>query len=174
MAQRMRRRREPEGGFALIDLMVTLTIVAIMAAVLFPRIADDDHLRLTAAARLIASDIEMAQVMTISNPAEPIIVKFEPGGTYWLAPAADPDTPIVRSGAIQPYRVVFGQGRGRTAADVTLVLTDLENNTLSFNEQGGLVDLNLQPEIKLVHGSEWVKLTLSTMTGTITETAGSG
>ena len=75
---------------------------------------------------------------------------------------------------LQPYRVVFGEGRGRTASYVTLVLTDLQNNILSFNEQGGLVDLNLQPEIKLMHGSEWVKLTLSTMTGTITETAGSG
>ncbi len=174
MAQRMRRHQETGGGFALIDLMVTLAIIAIMAAVLFPRIEDTGLLRLTAAARLIASDIEMAQVMTISNPSEPIIVKFEPGGTYWLAPAADPDTPIVRSGAIQPYRIVFGEGRGRTAANVTLVLTDLQNNTLSFNEQGGLVELNLQPEIKLVLGSEWVKLTLSTMTGTITETAGSG
>ena len=174
MAQRMRRHQETGAGFALIDLMVTLAIVAIMAAVLFPRIEDEGLLRLTAAARLIASDIEMAQVMTISNPSEPIIVKFEPGGTYWLAPAADPDTPILRSGAIQPYRVVFGEGRGRSATNVTLVLTDLQSNTLSFNEQGGLVELNLQPEIKLVHGSEWVKLTLSTMTGTITETAGSG
>ncbi len=174
MAQRTRRRRKPGGGFALIDLIVTLAIIAIMAAVLFPRIDDDNRLRLMAAARLIASDIEMAQVMTISNPAEPIIVKFELGGTYWLAPAADPDTPIVRPGAIHPYRIVFGEGRGRTARDVTLVLTDVENNILSFNELGGLVDLNLHPEIKLVHGSEWVKLTLSTMTGTITETAGSG
>ncbi len=174
MAQRMRRRQEPGGGFALIDLMVTLSIIALMAAVLFPRIENDSRLRLTAAARLIASDIEMAQVMTISNPTEPIIVKFEPGGTYWLAPASDPDTPIARPGAIQPYRVVFGEGRGRTASYVTLVLTDLQDNILSFNEQGGLVDLNLQPEIKLMHGSEWVKLTLSTMTGTITETAGSG
>ncbi len=174
MAQRMRRRRERGAGFALIDLMVTLFVIAIMAAVLFPQLEDEGRLRLTAASRLITADIELAQVMTISNPAEPIIVKFEPGGTYWLAPAGDPDTPIVRSGAIQPYRVVFGEGRGRSGRNVTLVLTDLENNILSFNEQGGVVALNLQPEIKLVYGTEWVKLTLSTMTGTITETAGSG
>ena len=44
MAQRTRRRQKPGGGFALIDLMVTLAVIAIMAAVLLPRIQDDGRL----------------------------------------------------------------------------------------------------------------------------------
>ena len=174
MLARFRQRHERQtGGFTLIDLMVTLTIIAVMAAVLFPRMNDDGRLRLIAGSRLLASDIEMAQIMTISNPADPIVVKFDPAlGTYWLATAADPDNPILRPGATQLYKVVFGQGRGRTAKDVTFALTDVTDNTLTFNEQGGMLDPTVEPKIKLMRGSRWITLTISTMTGTISETAG--
>ncbi len=165
--------RDHPGGFTLIDLMVTLTIIAVMAAVLLPRMDDGGRLRLMAGSRLLASDIEMAQIMTISSPANPIVVKFGPSlDTYWLAAASDPDTPILRPGATQVYKVVFGVGRGRTAKDVTMALTDVTGGTLIFNEQGGILDPTLEPMIKLMHGSRWITLTVSTMTGTISETAG--
>ncbi len=176
MLARSRRRHDRQtGGFTLIDLMVTLTIIAVMATVLLPRMDDGGRLRLMAGARLLASDIEMAQIMTISNPADPIVVKFEPTlGTYWLAPASDPDTPILRPGATQVYKVVFGHGRGRTAKDVTLALTDVTDNTLAFNEQGGILDPTVEPQIKLMRGSRWITLNVSTMTGSISETSGGG
>ena len=165
--------RDHPGGFTLIDLMVTLTIIAVMASVLLPRMDDGGRLRLMAGSRLLASDIEMAQIMTISSPADPIVIKFEPAlGTYWLAAASDPDTPILRPGATQVYKVVFGQGRGRTAKDVTFALNDVNANTLIFNEHGGILNPTLEPQITLMHGTRWTTLTVSTMTGAITETAG--
>ena len=152
--------------------MVTLTIVAVMATVLIPRLQDQGRLRLIAGSRLLSSDIEMAQIMTISNPAGPIVIKFQQGtGTYWLASAADPDTPILRPGAVQQYLVKFGEGRGRTARGVTFGLIDLPNDILSFNEQGGLTDPTIQPRIKLMHDSRWIKLSISSTTGSITEMA---
>lgn len=155
--------------------MVTVAIVAIMATVLLPSLRDQGRLRLIAGSRLLSSDIEMAQIMTISNPAEPIVVKFEPTlGIYWLASAADPGTPILRPGAGQLYRVKFGEGRGRTARGVTFGLIDVPDDILSFNEQGGLTDPTIQPKIKLMHDSRWIKLSISTTTGSITETADNG
>ena len=110
-------RKRPQchsGGFTLIDLMMTLTIIAVMATVLIPRMGDGGRVRLIAGSRVLSSDIEMAQIMTISNPTAPIVVKFEPSSsTYWLAPADDPDNPILRPGATQLYRVTFGAGRRR-------------------------------------------------------------
>lgn len=174
MPTRSRRDHDRRtGGFTLIDLLMTLTIIAVMATVLFPRLNDSGRLKLIAGSRLLASDIEMAQIMTISNPAEPIVVRFEPTlGTYWLAPASDPDNPILRPGAAQIYRVVFGEGRGRTAKDVTFALTEVTDDTLKFNEQGGMLDPTKEPKIKLMEGSRWLTLKVSTMTGAISETAG--
>ena len=135
--------------------MVTVAIVAIMATVLLPRLQDQGRLRLIAGSRLLSSDIEMAQIMTISNPAEPIVVKFEPTlGIYWLASAADPGTPILRPGAGQLYRVKFGEGRGRTARDVTFALTGVApDDILSFNERGGMTDPTVQPQSPPMHGA---------------------
>ncbi len=156
--------------------MVTVAIITVMATVLLPRLQDQGRLRLIAGSRLLSSDIEMAQVMTISNPAGPIVIKFEPTlGTYWLASAADPATPILRPGAEQLYRVKFGEGRGRTAKDVTFALTGVPpDDILSFNELGGMTDPTVQPQIKLMHGSRWITLSISTTTGSITETYGGG
>ncbi len=168
-----KRPQDHSGGFTLIDLMMTLTIIAVMATVLIPRLGDGGRVRLIAGSRVLSSDIEMAQIMTISNPTAPIVVKFEPSNSrYWLAPASDPDNPILRPGATQLYRVTFGKGRGRTANEVTFELTDVTDDILKFNEQGGVSDPTTAPEIKLIHGQRWIKLNVSTMTGRISETAG--
>ena len=165
--------QDRSGGFTLIDLMMTMTIIAVMATVLIPRLGNDGRARLIAGSRVMSSDIEMAQIMTISNPTAPIIVKFDPSSsTYWLAPADDPDNPILRPGATQLYRVTFGAGRGRTAREVTFELTDVTGNVLAFNEQGGVSNPTTAPEIKLIYGPRWIKLNVSTMTGVISETAG--
>src|SRR5262245_48745623 len=84
-------------GFTLIDLMVTIAVLAVAAAVIIPGVSNNDRLRLMAAANVMTSDIELAQVMTISFPNDPIVVRFDPdNATYWLARPADPDTPISR------------------------------------------------------------------------------
>lgn len=171
----MQRPRAPRPGFTLFDLMVTITIMALMAAVIFPTLKDDEHLHLIAGSRLLASDIEMAQLMTISNPQEPIVVKFDPGaGRYWLATADDADTPIGRPGGTGQYVVQFGMGDARSAAGVSLDLTDVPDDTLAFNPQGGVADFGAEPEIQLLRGTRWIKLAIHPTTGTITETAGNG
>ena len=171
----MNNRRSHHLGFTLFDLMVTITIIVVMAAVVLPNLKEDAMLRLIAASRLLSSDIEMAQIMTISNPDSPIVVRFQPTiGKYWLAEAADPDTPIKRPGATGNYIVEFGKSNARSASGVWMGLTDIDTDTLIFNPQGGLNDLTVVPVIELYHGSRWIELTLSTTTGTITETTGTG
>jgi type II secretory pathway pseudopilin PulG len=169
----MRQPSPSRPGFTLFDLMITITVMIIMAAVLIPHLQDNTQLRIIAASRLLSSDIEVAQVMTIGNPQEPIVVRLSPDDhEYWLATAADPETPIKRPGSVEDYRVTFGKGRARSAAGVQIALVDLPHNALAFNAQGGVAELNTQPEIKLLLGTRWIKLGIAPITGSISETDG--
>jgi prepilin-type N-terminal cleavage/methylation domain-containing protein len=169
----MGRPRTPSRrGFTFIDLLVTLTIIAVMATLVLPTLKDDARLKLIGASRLVASDIELAQLMTIANPEEPTVVRFQTGtGEYWLAAAAAPDTPIDRAGIPGGYRVIFGQGDAQHVAGVTIAPADLDNDTLTFNAQGGVEDLTAEPTVLLMLDSKWIKLHISPTTGTITESS---
>lgn len=164
------RRR---AGFTLIELLVTITIIAVAATIMVPYISDDAKLRVMAASAVITSDIEYAQVRTISHPNDPIIVTFDIAtGSYWLARPSSPKVPIAREDTGQPYLVTLGVGRGRAASGVTISLTDLPNDTIVFDAQGGMDDFTLQPMIVLTSGTEKITLSIGPTTGTITETQG--
>ena len=160
-------------GFTLFDLLVTIAIMTMVAALVVPSLSDADRSRLIAATSILGSDIELAQVVTVSDPARPLVVRFEPAeAKYWLAYADTPDDPIPRPDTGAPYLVIFGQGRAHSAAGVTLVLADIANETLTFLPQGGLADFTAQPEITVSLGNKWIKLAIAPTTGTITESAG--
>jgi prepilin-type N-terminal cleavage/methylation domain-containing protein len=167
-----RQRTRARSGFTLIDLLVTITIIAVLSAMVIPRLQDDARLRLIGASRMIASDIELAQLMTIANPEDPTVVRFQTGtGEYWLASAATPDDPIDRAGVPQGYRVIFGQGAAVHAGGVTIAAADIENATLTFNAQGGIEDLTSEPVVIVMLGARWIKLHISPTTGVITESS---
>ena len=165
---------KPTHGFTLIDLLVTIMIVAAVAALVVPGLIDQDRVRLMAGSTLLTSDLELAQVMTISNPRQPVVVRFNPAeATYWLAYAATPCVPMPRNESGEPYLVVFGQGRASTAAGVSMSVDQIAGDTLTFLPQGGLADFTAQPTITLTIDERWVTLAIAPTTGTISETAGS-
>ncbi len=168
-------------GFTLIELLMTMTIIAVLAALVLPKFGDDYRLRVFAATRVLTSDIELAQVMTIAHPDQPVIVWFDSKFTYWLAYADSPETPIPRADNGRPYVVELGKGRMAAAAGSTVMHIHFNNgNTLRFNAQGGLEDFNSQPDlyihVKDKNGAEQLRITLNIAptTGTITEVAGGG
>ena len=157
-------------GVTLIDLMMTITIIIVAGALVTPKLSDDTQLRLVAAAGLVTSDIELAQVMTISHPTDPVVVSFDPiNDRYWLAYANAPGVPIPRSDNGRPYLVTFGQDRARSAIGVSLDLTQMKGNVLGFDAQGGIADISAQPVIRLLLGSSFIDLQIASTTGTITQ-----
>jgi len=160
-------------GFTLLEVLITITIIAVIAVMVAPSFSDDTRLRLMAASAVLSSDIELAQVMTISQPDEPVVVVFDPDqDRYWLAYASAPDVPITRSDTGTPYRVVMGQGRAAAAIGVTFSTTDITGDILKFNAQGGIEDFTTQPTITLSLSGRWIDVTIAPSTGSITETSG--
>jgi prepilin-type N-terminal cleavage/methylation domain-containing protein len=157
-------------GFTLLEMLVTITVIAVVAVSAAPLFGDDNRLRVMAASSVLSSDIELAQVMTISFPDQPVVVKFDPDAkTYWLAYASDPDTPLPRADTGEPYRVVLGEGRAITAQNVAMALVQVTNDTLAFSSEGGLTDFTSQPSIQLRNGNRAITLSIAPTTGTISE-----
>lgn len=157
-------------GFTFIELMVTITIVAILTMMVLPAWRDNDRASIMAASQILISDIETAQVMTIAVPEDPICVRFDTSNNkYWLAPADDPDNPIVRTPSGDAYVVTFGEGRAVGAAGVSLAVSDCPDDTITFNSDGGLVDFTKAPTITLTIGEDAIYITVAPTTGTVIE-----
>ena len=157
-------------AFTLIEMLITLTVMATIAAVVAPMLSDDSRLRVMAASSIICSDIELAQVMTIAHPDQPVVVRFDPdNGCYWLAYAATPDTPLLRADNGESYEVEFGKGRARSAAGVTMTLEQAPNNTIGFAAHGGLTDFTTTPLVKVSKSTRGIQLAIAPNTGSITE-----
>lgn len=160
-------------AFTLMELMITVTIIAVVASVVVPMLNDDNHVRLVAAAGVLSSDIELAQVMTLSYPKDPVIVRFDTANKrYWLAFASDPETPITRNDTGEPYLIVLGEGRAATAQGVEFKISDIKDDALVFDAQGSLVDFNATPKIELDRGDVAITMLISASTGTIRQADG--
>ncbi len=165
---------ERQRGFTLIELLVTVTIVAVVAAMVLPAFNNSERGRLIAATRILRADLELAAVMTISDPARPVVVRFDPpAGRYWLAYAATPETRMPHPSSGADYEVTFGFGRASSAAGVAIALEGVAGETIEFLPEGGITDSGAPPTITLSHGGRWAKITIAPTTGTISEAAGS-
>lgn len=157
-------------AFTLVDLLVTMTIIVIAGTLVIPQMRDESRLRVMAASAILSSDLELAQVMTIARPADPVVVRFDPGqNRYWLAYKSDPATPIVREGTNEDYLVQLGAGRALTAKGVAISLAGTKLDSLEFDAQGGIADFTSEPVISLNAGSETLTLTVSPITGALTQ-----
>ena len=165
-----RRRNGFRSAFTLIEMLITLTVMAAIAATVAPMLSDDSRLRVMAASSIISSDIELAQVMTIAHPDQPVVVRFNPNtNTYWLAYSATPNTPLPREDNGESYTVTLGEGRARGATGVKFVLEQATNNTIGFAAHGGLTDFTQTPLVKVSKGTRGIQLAVAPNTGSITE-----
>ena len=150
--------------------MITVGILVTVAAFIVPQMASADRARLMSASAMLRSDLELAQTMSISSPSNPIAVRFEPAqNRYWLAYAATPGMPMDRPGTMDPYLVEFGVGEASSAANVALTISGPADNTVTFNSLGGLSALAGSPAVRLSFGSQAIELTISHLTGSISE-----
>lgn len=137
-------------GFTLVEVLMAVAVLAMLALLVVPMSSDDHRARLNAAVSVLVSDIELAQVMNVAAPNDPVVIRFDPENqSYWLARLSSPNDPISRAGTTDPYVVIMGHGRGASATGVTMSVSDMPANTLRFNPHGGLADIQSSPTVVL-------------------------
>lgn len=142
-------------GLTLLDVMLTVAILAIIAAVAAPSLRPNDSLKLISAATILTADLEFAQSATLEDPSDPTLVRVDiEEERYWLAKASAPETPITRSNG-EAYSVQFGAGSSQYLDGIGLDTKDLADDAVTFDAFGRLT------------ASEDVILTLTSPTGSL-------
>lgn len=170
-----RRITGRRSAFTLLEMLIAVAVLATIAALLVPTSSHvNDRARLNAASWILASDLEVAQILSITSPGDPVVVRFDPpNARYWLAYSSDPDEPLIRADTAEPYIVTLGEGRAATAVNVLMQTRNMSNNTVRFDPHGGLSNFNSTPAIIFrMRDNEFpqMQLTISPMTGTVSET----
>ncbi len=137
-------------AFTLVEIIICVVIIAVIAALTIPFFGRDHADRATSAAALLRSDLRFAQLATMANPTDPVVVRFRADGKgYWLAKSSTADTPLVRSDTGAAWSEVMGSGRARSADHVTLSTTGISSATLRFTPLGSVQSPSGTPTIVL-------------------------
>ena len=152
-------------GFTFIELMVSVAIMAIVAVLLVPLGADTDQGRATAAVRLLASDLEHAQMLALSRPDVRVALHIDDDGGGWtIVDADDISVPLMdqfdegHNG--RTLRVRLGEGRATVAAST---LVSPAGHLLVFTPLGGLEAV--APTLKALSNTATAHVQINTDTG---------
>jgi len=157
--------RHHQLGFTFIELLISLSIIAVIATLAIPLLGDKDAMNVTTTKQLLVSDIELAQVMAISHPEDQIGLVIQDWGWH-IASLDDPNTPLDDTITGDPLVLQFGIGSAASISDVQLV-TNAINNTIEFDQTGGLVDISQETEVEIVCQEDRIVVLINPTTGNI-------
>src|SRR6187551_2108184 len=82
-ARRLAGRAFRTAGLTLIEMLLTIAVLGILAAVLIPQISSDIPERLEAAAQVVAADIDYARALAVGNDSL-YRITFEPNANRYI------------------------------------------------------------------------------------------
>ncbi|MHC4294014.1 MAG: GspH/FimT family protein [Planctomycetota bacterium] len=126
------KRNRNSAGFTLIELLVVVLILAIAAAIIVPNMSGASDIRATAAARIIAADMQYAQNMAITYQT-PVSVEFTPNGEYYTLTNAS--GPLIHPTTKTDYTTYFGSESGFGMVDIVSA-SFAGNPKVTFDELG--------------------------------------
>ena len=160
-----RRCANAARAFTLVEMLVTIAVVGVAAAMVLPMMSSNDSSRVASGAALVISDLDFAQATAINEPAETVLVRFDPRASrWWVALESTPDTPLTRTYSADPYDTTMGEGRAESAVGVTFSLTDATDDTIAYDAYGRLTQ-TANPVITLSCNGATATITIDAETG---------
>jgi len=139
-------------AFTLVEILITVSIMAIVVAVAIPGLSSNDGARLHGALNMVASDIEFAQSIALADPNDPGVFKASADGTgYWVATSSDPNTPVLSEYSNEPRSVTFGAGVAAGFEGVTVTVEQLDRE-IQFDGFGRLAEMD---DILVTISNDW-------------------
>lgn len=153
-------------AFSLIEILIVTICLAIAALLVLPAVASTHGARLHAAGKLLAADLQYAQLRAMGNSTNPCMLVFTPGShEYHLALQDSPATPITNPATNQPYVTTFGSTRAHQLKGVTFkALSVGGDDRLGFTSLGAL-DQSSDASITLLCGESMLTITIDAATG---------
>ncbi len=157
--------RNYRSGFTLIEMMITVAILGIAAAVIMPSLSTEDQMYVDAGVSLMVGDLDFAQTMAISDPSDTSIVKFNVvDSQWWVAPSVTPDTPYTKLYSEETYDTTLGEGRAYLSEGVTFAVSNVTDGCITYNAFGQL-DQETNPQITFSLGDASAVITIDSETG---------
>ena len=154
-------------AFTLIEMMISLAVVAILAVVVIPALAPEDAIKLVSASHMLASDLEYAQSASLADPTDPIVVVFDDAAPrYWLAHASDPDTPIAHPSSGSPYIVEMGVETAQQLGGVAIEPFNVADRTIVYDAFGRLDQLD-NAFVRVSNATGEIFVAISSSTGSV-------
>ena len=154
-------------GLTMVEMMMTLMILAIVSAVALPMFASQAGGKIAAASLLLRDDLEQARFRTVANPSDPRAFQLDADGQGWsLIDPTLPGVPVTRDdGSV--WHVRLGEGRAVGLAGVEIQLDGIEGLFLAFDEAGAVSDRSAQPSVRLSCEEREQTLTVGVVTGIV-------
>jgi prepilin-type N-terminal cleavage/methylation domain-containing protein len=159
------KQRNKHSGFTLIELILSLAILTMLAALAVPLLGSNDSLQVHVTRQLLVSDIEYAQIIAISHPEDEIALVFDVDGWH-IANTAEISTPLLDRITNEPLELRFGEGPAASAKNVEITTTS-ENQMLVFDQNGALRDFSQEYQITIQSGVTTSVVQISPTTGSI-------
>jgi prepilin-type N-terminal cleavage/methylation domain-containing protein len=125
-------------GFTLAEILVTVTVIGIAAAVILPQVGNRDDLRAISAAREVMADLTYAQSRAVATQ-KPQYVRFDPvNNRYDLLEQISPsDVFVIHPLEHANYSVSLGSGRNDDLKYVVFDQVTFDSKTvLMYDEMG--------------------------------------